>query len=245
MKAREIYLFAQIEREHFFYRGRRDLVRYWLPKLFPKGSKNPVVIDAGAGTGILVEELSQDYDVVGGDIYFDPCVSICKNRMVRSDVYHLPFLDDFADAVVALDLLEHLDDDLGALNELKRIARQGGYIFINVPAFPALMSDWDKAVGHKRRYLKGMIKELIQKAGLEIIFLNYVNSVPFLPILIYRWFRSKTGIGKAKRLEDRLPPRWLNKFLLWCLVQQGKYQWLNLPFGVSLFAILRKPARNL
>jgi len=245
MEAREIYLFAQIEKKHFFYRGRRELVRSWLKKFFPAPGRKPLVIDAGAGTGILIEELSPEYDALGSDLYFDPAVSICQDKIVRSNAYSLPFPGSISDATVALDLLEHLENDFAGLMEFNRITRPGGYIFINVPAFAFLFSDWDQAVGHQRRYTKKMIKALAEKSGLEIIFMNYVNSVPFFPILFYRGLRSKFGIGKKSRLEDKLPPGWLNRFLLRAFILQGKYRGLNLPFGVSLFAILKKPAGNL
>ncbi len=244
MKSEEIYLFAQIEKEHFFYRARRDLVRRWLPRLLPGAAGKIKVIEAGAGTGIMLDELRPEYDAVGCDLYFDPEVSLDKTHMVRSDARFLPFADEAADATLALDLIEHLDDDLVALKEFKRITRPGGYIFLNVPAFPLLFSDWDRAVGHKRRYKKDRLQMLAQQAGLEMVFLNYVNSMPFFSILIYRQLRSAFGIGKNNRLEDKLPPRWINRLLLWAFIQQGTRSWINLPFGMSLFAILKKPGGN-
>lgn len=245
MEEREISLFARIEREHFFYRGRREVVRHWLRKLFPARVPKPILIDAGAGTGILLEELAPDYDAIGSDLYFDPSVSVSKNKILRADAYSLPFPDRFADAVIALDLLEHLERDAAGLLEFARITRPGGYVMINVPAFALLFSDWDQAVGHQRRYRKQMVRALAETAGLEIIFINYVNSAPFFPILIYRQIRTRFKIGKSHRLEDQLPPSWFNRLLLWALIQQGKYSRLNLPFGVSLFAVLKKPAGNL
>jgi len=242
MDAREIRLFSRIEKEHFFYRGRRDVVRRWLARLFP--DRKPLVMDAGAGTGIFVEETEAQAEVIGCDVFFEPGISLSASKLVRADACRLPFPDNMADASVALDLLEHLDDDSAAVRELARLTKPGGYVFINVPAFQALFSDWDQAVGHKRRYKKQMMQALAENAGLEIIFLRYINSLPFFPILAYRWLRSTFGIGKAQRLEDELPPEWINKIFRAALVAQGTTNWINLPFGVSLFAILRKKSGN-
>jgi SAM-dependent methyltransferase len=244
MESKEIYLFSRIEKEHFFYRARRDIVKVWLSRLFPNPGLKPLVVDAGAGTGIFVKEIQGTCEAVGSDIFFEPGVSLAGTDLVRADAARLPFSGNTADASVALDLLEHLDNDAAGMKELERITKPGGYVFINVPAFQLLWSDWDQAVGHKRRYKKQMLKALAEQAGLEIIFLSYVNSLPFFPILLYRWLRSTFGFGKNQRLEDKLPPALVNRFFLWAFVEQGIRGWIKLPFGVSLFCVLRKKSGN-
>jgi SAM-dependent methyltransferase len=243
MDEKEIYLFSLVEKEHFFYRTRRDLVRFWLEKFFA-GKKRPVVIDTGSGTGIMVSELGENCDAFGSDLFFNPKISLPVNRFVRANVSLLPFADNTADATIALDLLEHLPDDLAGLKEIASITRPGGYLLINVPAFPLLWSDWDQAVGHKRRYKKQTFQSLADKAGLDVVFMHYANSLPFFPILIYRWFRSTLGVGKKQRLEDRMPPRLINRALSWAFFQEGSKNWASIPFGSSLFAVLRKKSGN-
>ena len=244
MEAREIYLFSRVEKDHFFYRARREMVRHWLGLLFAGQEHKPLVIDTGAGTGIFLQEMDNSFEALGCDLFFEPGISLPETRLARANACCLPFPDGAADAAVALDLLEHLEDDDSGLRELGRITRPGGYVFINVPAFPLLWSDWDQAVGHKRRYKKEMLRTVALAAGLEIVFIRYVNSLPFFPILLYRWLRSGFGIGKAQRLEDRLPPKWLNRILLRAFFLQGTRAWINIPFGVSLFAVLRKKSGN-
>lgn len=244
MEAREIYLCSRVEKEHFFYRVRRDIVRHWLGRFFFADNKKPLVIETGAGTGILEQELENECESFGSDIFYEPGISLPVNRLLRANVCSLPFADNTADAAVALDLLEHVPDDLAGLREMARITKPGGYIFINVPAFPLLWSDWDQAVGHIRRYKMPGLRSLAQAAGLEIVFLRYVNSLPFFPILFYRWLRSKFGIGKKQRLEDQLPPRLINSVLRWAFFMQGTKNWINLPFGSSLFAVFKKKSGN-
>jgi len=240
MEAREIHLFSRIEREHFFWRSRRDIVKHWLAKVFHGQKQKPLVIDTGTGTGIMVQELGDSYEAFGSDIFYESGTSLPVNRLVRADATALPFPDNTADAAISLDLLEHLPDDLAGIRELARITKPGGYIFVNVPAFALLWSDWDEAMSHKRRYLKSEIEAMAQKAGLKIIFARYVNSLPFLPILIYRMLRTKFGIGKGRRLEDQLPPGWINRIFVRAFFIQGTRKWINFPFGVSIFAVFRK-----
>ena len=244
MEDKEIYLCSLVEKDHFFYRVRRDIVRSWLQKIFPQKNSTPLVVEAGSGTGIMIEELGEDYEAFGSDLFFDPGISLPVNRFIRADVCRMPFADNMADAALALDLIEHLPDDLAGLQEIARITKPGGYVFINVPALPLLWSDWDQAVGHQRRYKKQAMQKLIKDAGLETILLHYANSLPFFPILIYRWFRSTFGVGKKQRLEDRVPPQLINRILYWAFFQEGTKKWVSLPFGGSLFAVLRKKSGN-
>ncbi len=240
MREKEIYLFSLIEEEHFFYRARRELVKYWLKKLLPPYEPKPLVIDVGTGTGILLEELGDDYELVGCDRFFHPEISYSPLKLIKADARCLPFSDGIAQAVIALDLLEHLEKDKEGLAELSRILCPGGYLFLNLPAFSFLWSDWDQAVGHRRRYRKSHLVSMIRELDLEIVFLNYVNSLGFFPILFYR--KLRTWLRRRKhRLEDRLLPKWLNQIFFRAFVFQGKYSWLKIPFGVSIFAVLRKP----
>jgi len=186
-----------------------------------------------------IEDISSS--VIGCDLFFDPKISKEYSRMVKANATALPFPEHFSDATIALDLLEHLENDFLGLKELKRITKPGGYLIVNVPSFSFLFSDWDQAVGHKRRYNKKQLKALTEAIGLEIVFMRYVNSLPFLPIFLYRQMRFRVGLGKGERLEDKLPSHWLNQLLLKAFIAQGKKGSISLPFGVSLFAVLKKP----
>ncbi len=73
-------------------------------------------------------------------------------QVVLGQVGSLPFADSTFDLVCAFDVVEHVDDDDGALSELSRVARPGGTLLVSMPLHPLLWSPFDEFVGHKRRY---------------------------------------------------------------------------------------------
>jgi SAM-dependent methyltransferase len=115
--------------------------------------------------------------------------------------------------VVAMDVLEHVEDDVGALREWASRLLPGGLAFITVPAFPLLWSYHDEILGHWRRYTKGGLIQVARQAGLEPIKVGYSFSFLFLPMLMMRRvFAGRRGARHATDLET--PPRWVNGLLL-------------------------------
>jgi SAM-dependent methyltransferase len=95
---------------------------------------------------------------IEGTLFLDisaPAVAKLRGRgaqAVVGKVTRLPFADGSFDLVCAFDIIEHVDDDEGALSEVSRIARPGGLILTSMPLHPALWTSFDEFVGHKRRY---------------------------------------------------------------------------------------------
>jgi SAM-dependent methyltransferase len=75
-----------------------------------------------------------------------------RARVVLGEVTSLPFADDAFDLVCALDIIEHVDDDDGALSELSRVARAGATLLISAPLHPSRWTSFDEFVGHRCRY---------------------------------------------------------------------------------------------
>jgi len=88
--------------------------------------------------------------------------------------------DDSVDRIYSLNVLEHIDDDIAALNALTPKLRRGGRCLIYVPAFPKLLSEIDRQVGHHRRYTGASLRSVIEDAGLRIERLAYADSPGFL-----------------------------------------------------------------
>jgi SAM-dependent methyltransferase len=76
----------------------------------------------------------------------------CGAQVTLSHIGSLPFADGAFDLVCALDIVEHVDDDEGALRELSRVTSAGGALVISAPLHPSLWTAFDDIVGHKRRY---------------------------------------------------------------------------------------------
>ena len=115
--------------------------------------------------------------------------------------------------LIAMDVLEHLDDDSGTLREWLSTLLPGGLVFITVPAFPVLWSYHDEILGHKRRYTKGSLIQVARHAGLEPLKVAYSFSFLFLPALLVR--RVLAGKRGGRRGTDlKMPCAWVNSLLL-------------------------------
>jgi SAM-dependent methyltransferase len=154
----------------------------------------------------------------------------------------LPVVDDKAKVVVALDVLEHVVDHHRGLRELIRITQPGGLIVMSVPAFGTLWSDWDEALNHKRRYSRRVFLGLIDRNTVSVVRCVYINSVAFLPILVYRTICVRLGLIKGTRLEDKVFCPFLNRVLYYLFIVPACWRFFSPPFGVSLFCILQKKA---
>ena len=121
--------------------------------------------------------------------------------------------------VVAVNLLEHIENDLDALKGFWRLLKPGGKLCLFVPALPALMSQLDREFGHFRRYSRAGISELLGAAGFNIVKLRYMDFLGILPwLIVYRWGGSvkfnpnavklydNVGIPVTRTLENMLTP---------------------------------------
>jgi ubiquinone/menaquinone biosynthesis C-methylase UbiE len=243
MNPEEYDRLAAAERNHWFYRGKRTVVRHWIERYSPL-SQEKMLVDVGTGTGLFAEEMSRYCRTTGVDDH-DEALAIARQRQgptfVKATSNALPFEADSFDVATTLDVLEHLPDDRGALAELNRILKPGGVVVLTVPAFMALWSEWDVVLHHQRRYRKYQVAKLANDVGMEVLTCRYINSAMFLPILAYRKLREWTPLFRGgTRAEDKIPAPWLNRILESLFVVPACRSWFHPPFGVSVLAVLRK-----
>jgi SAM-dependent methyltransferase len=135
-------------------------------------------------------------------------------------------------ALVTLNVLEHIQDDVEALRSMARLVRPGGPLVLVVPAFPIAMSRIDVATGHVRRYTKGTLAEAIRAAGLEVERIEYANSVGFL---CYFLTAKVLGLAPRKGPLIRVYDRIVAPVTRWAEAR------VRPPFGQSVFAVARVP----
>jgi SAM-dependent methyltransferase len=144
-------------------------------------------------------------------------------------------IDEDADysGVVAVNVLEHIEDDVAGLRTFARLSRPGGHVVLFVPAFPMAMSDFDREVGHFRRYRKGSLTDALLAAGLEPVTVHYVNSVGLFGwLLLVKALKGRPRDGVALRTLDRFVIPVLRRI-------ESR---VRVPFGQSLFAVARVPS---
>jgi SAM-dependent methyltransferase len=143
----------------------------------------PRVLEIGAGHGEMTQRLVRDHEVTATDLS-PRCVEELRTKFageprVRVEQADAGSLDPGVqyDSAILVNVLEHIEDDVGALRDIGERLRPGGRIVIFVPAFEGLYSEFDRKVGHRRRYRRSHLAEVVDRAGLDVVDVHYVNSL--------------------------------------------------------------------
>ncbi len=250
MNSDEYTKLDQLDRRHWFYRGKRAIVRAWIGRHLVL-RRDDLLIDAGCGTGTFLAEMAGVCRVLGLDDHDEslalarPRVEAVGGRVLKTSLERVDLPDGCAAVVTLQDVLEHVDDDAAALRELTRLVRPGGLLVLTVPALRWLWSDWDVALHHRRRYSRADLLRLLRQPGVDVLRCCYFNA-PLLPAiaLVRLWRRLRPPRPGAARAEDRVPGRLLNTLLYHLLVAPACTGWFRPPLGVSLLAVLRRQATS-
>lgn len=245
MQAEEYSRMYSLEDRYWWFVGRRQLALGILQRQF-SNSERPKVLDLGCGTGVVLGELQKWTDPVGLDM--SPlALEFCHSRGIygvtigRGEA--MPFPDNTFDAVIALDLFEHIEDDMAAYAETIRVLKPGGVLVMSVPAFRWLWGPHDRALMHFRRYRKAELRDKLRGVGFSVEKISYSVFFLFPIVVLIRLFE------KMKHGQDHasLPPvpGFVNRFLVWL---QSVEAWLmrgtSLPWGSSVVALARKPGNR-
>ena len=247
METQEYKTMNQLERAYWWFHGKRFLVEMLLNRLIKVEAEPPSLLDIGCGTGMIMELLNGFGKAYGID--FSPqAIQILKHHKVKSLVHadatrSIPFKSATFFAITSLDVLEHVDDDVSALEEAFRVCKPGGYMLLTVPAFDILWSSHDVALHHKRRYKRTQILNKATGLGWQVTMCSYYNTALFLPILLFRKIGNRRkGTPKVESDFSIHLPQWLNRILSFLFTSEIRIlRYIDLPFGVSLISVLRKP----
>jgi SAM-dependent methyltransferase len=231
---------AAVERDHWWFRGRRRILGRLLA---PLGlAAHARVLDVGCGTGANGPVLGETGRfAVGIDASAIPLGLTPRGHAarLRGDAAALPFAEGSFDAVVALDVLEHLDDDRAAARELSRVLKPGGAMIVFVPALRILWGLQDEVSHHRRRYTKASLRGALAAAELEILRLTYFNTLLFPPILAARLAMRlrRPKISSENEVGGPVANALLTRIFA---LEAPLLRHTNLPIGVSLAAVARK-----
>jgi SAM-dependent methyltransferase len=220
----------RLEAWHFWFVSRRELVASLLRREVHAGE---TLLDVGCATGANLALVPGSVRRLGVDIHIEGLT----RGMLQGDAMSLPLQSSSVDAVLALDVLEHVDDD-AMLSEVARVLRRGGRLIATVPAVRALWSVRDEAAGHRRRYDRSTLRALLTRHGFRIRELRGFQFVLLPLVLLSRVTRRKSVA--ARDFEDA-PPRWLNRVLLAVnRVELHLPRFLRPPIGSSLALVAVK-----
>ncbi len=232
----------RVEQSHWWHIGRRKILAAFVEDICRRVTdRRPRILDVGCGTGANLLMLSQYGDAEGVDISED-ALAFCRERgldkVKLGPAEGLPYQDATFDLVTALDVVEHMDDDLAGLSEMRRVLRPGGRVLLFVPTFMFLWGLQDDVSHHRRRYRLPELERVLEQAGFEIERTTYANITFFFPILLMRKLMRVTGIKAESENNINVPA--LNGVLGRLLGAESYFlRYMNLPFGVSGLCVAR------
>jgi SAM-dependent methyltransferase len=232
-----------LEDIHWWFRGRRDVIGALIERIALPAS--PRILDAGCGTGRNLVEFGPLGRASGVDPSAD-AVAFCRERGLgdvrQSGIEALPFDANTFDLLLACDVIEHIPDDLGALQELRRVAVAGGTLLITVPAYQWLWTEHDVQLHHIRRYTERLLRSRVLAAGWDIVHSTFFNSIA-LPVVAGARLVEKFSPSRHGQTDLDRTPESLNGVLHLPMKLEARMiqRGIRLPAGVSLGMLCRKP----
>lgn len=240
---RRIYEQMQaVENDHWWFRGRRQVIGAMLGDV-ARGIAGRV-LDAGCGSGGNLGIYTRFGDVMGVDMDVT-ALGHALGRGYRAvgvaSLGVLAFRDAAFDLVCATDVIEHVEDDGGALGEFRRVTAAGGHLLVTVPAYRWLWSDSDVQLGHHRRYTARELAQRCTAAGWTVQRTSYFNTMLLPPIAAVRWVRQRKGSAFAPTELAQTGPA-ANRVLRVPLALEARLvgAGVRLPTGVSIACLCQR-----
>jgi SAM-dependent methyltransferase len=224
---------------HWWYVARRNLVADALGGRLDPGT---TALDVGTGTGEFCDTLRSlgATTVVGTELNADAAVTAAGARrpVVRALAERLPLPDATVQVLTSLDVVEHLDDDLAALEEYHRVCAPGARVVITVPAYMSLWSHHDERAAHRRRYRRQQLCDVLGAAGFTVERATYTFSFLVPPA----WLVRRTPLGRVlPDTDEEASSGGLLDRVLAALARLER-RWLRrrtLPVGLSILVVAR------
>jgi 2-polyprenyl-3-methyl-5-hydroxy-6-metoxy-1,4-benzoquinol methylase len=248
MDERLIEEMYRLEERYWWHVNKRACVSFFLREWggIKAGEGHPArqVLDLGCGTGMMVKEMEAMGFCFGFDASAE-ALALCRKRslprLCRAEINSaLPIHSDIADVVMALDVLEHLDDDHLFLRECHRLLRHDGILLATVPAYQWLWSYWDISAGHRRRYTLQRLAAIVRQAGFRIVRISYYNSFILPGAAVTRWYKGRDQ-NEGKASDFLRVPAILNWGLqILGTIERRCLRLIRMPFGLSVIVVAQK-----
>lgn len=233
---------AEIENEHWWFRGRRAIVSSLLGSLpLPKGSR---ILEVGCGTGGNLDMLNHFGEVCAFEMSESARQIAQKKTASQYDIrsgycpHAIPFVEKTFDLICLFDVLEHIEEDTETLSALRSLLNKDGFIFLTVPAYQWMFGPHDVFLHHRRRYTRSQLSAVARSAGLKPVKLTYINTVLF-PLAVVARLKDKITQSKIATGAN-LPSPLINAiFYQLFALEKVLLRLINLPFGVSIVGIFQ------
>ncbi|MFZ1081406.1 MAG: class I SAM-dependent methyltransferase, partial [Candidatus Kryptoniota bacterium] len=234
-----------LEDSYWWFVGRRKIVKQALTS-WSGTKKFDRILDAGCGTGKMVEFLSTFGDTYGIELHSEG-IEYCRKRalpfLAEGDISKLPFRDNSFDLVSCFDVLYHNEvNEAQALDEVYRVCTPKGFLIVTDAAFEFLRSEHDESVHGVRRYTKRTLCGAIERAGFKVVRTSYWNFFLFPAVALVRFVKNALPRHNERPVSNLKPiPQPLNGFLSWIVNAEAQLIRLTLlPFGTSIVLLAQK-----
>ena len=247
MRQDEYQIMFEVEDAHWWYRGLRGVLELFWHR-YVRGDLDReralAVLDVGCGTGAVLKWLSGHAEPCGVDFSMD-AVRFCRGRgqerCAVGSAMALPCARGAFDVVVSLDVLYHrsIPDKLAPLREMRAVLKEGGLLFLNLPAYQWLLSSHDAVVHTDRRFTRSEVVQMLRACGFEPLAVTHWNTLLFPIILVVRLWRKLVPPRQSDLAggTSRVPNAVLSKVLG---LERALMRLVRLPFGLSIFAVARR-----
>lgn len=228
-----------------------------------RGKDVPKILEVGCSSGFLLRRLRREKPeaaICGADIIDEPLRRLAQSLrdeglptpLLRFDLTTCPLPDDSFDVVIALNVLEHIEDNARALAEVDRILKPGGAFIFEVPAGPGLYDDYDRELHHYRRYEARGLDAILTRARLRREKLSHLGAFMFPAFWVVKKLRargqSRSGVPQANKPDQpsALTRRLITGssgllFKVLFAVELGLGRYINWPFGIRCVGVYVKP----
>ena len=234
--------FFEVQKKHWWFVSKKKIVLDFIDRYVPTND-NHKILDIGCGSGLMLNALEQIGDTYGMDMS-DDAINFSKeifSGTVKKGMLpdNIPYDEEYFSLVVALDVIEHVDDDRASLTAIRSHIAEGGQAVISVPACMFLWSEHDVLNEHKRRYTLEELKGKLIDAGFTIEKISYFNTFLFPLISLVRMMNNLLKRKGASEID--LPHPAIN-YIVEKIFSLEKYflRIMNFPIGVSVLAVIRK-----
>lgn len=245
MKQKEIEEMHNFEKTYWWHVGKKHLVLELVKKYKPNNS-NMNILEIGCGTGEIAQSLNEFGKIYVNDISAT-ALDYCKQKGIENviegdiSIMNLTEYENYFDIVLALDVLEHIQDDEETIRKIYKLLKPNGLFIINVPAYKFLWSGHDEALQHKRRYTSYEITQKLKDAKFKIINKSHFVFFAFPVIATVKFLSNFLARRSLPRTSYIILPNKLNGFMINVLKMETKLlKNFDLPFGTTITVVAIK-----
>lgn len=212
----------------------------------------PVILEVGCSSGFLLRELAADWPqglIIGSDFIAEPLHELSRRMpslpLLRFDLVECPLPSASLDAVVMLNVLEHIERHDMAVQQVVRILKPGGIAVVEVPAGAQLFDVYDKYLKHFRRYSRRDLRDLLTRAGLRVVSESYLGCLIYPAFALVKR-RNRRWLNAPEETQRRIVANQIRQtgrgpLIQWTTaIEERLRNWVNLPCGIRCLAVAVK-----